>query len=377
MPSPIDTVTLPEPYSYYAQLPALYFDDALHCWVASSAEVVSAVLAEPECRVRPATEPVPPGIVGTAAGEVFGDLVRMTDGEQHDRRKAVIADVLAGVDSATAAQLAAMRTRQIISDSADPADPARAAMFAVPAAVIAELCGLDADSANSAATLIGEFVQCLPASATTLEQAAATRAAIELRALLGRYFKPGGTGLLADLARAATDDDAGPLLSNGIGLLSQAYDATAGLIGNTLYAMRREGVPPAAERVAFVREVARHDSPVHNTRRFAARTITLHGKDIREGQAILVLLAAANRDPAVNPDPDVFRPDRVDPVLFTFGAARHACPGELLAVGITDAVVGELVAGGYDPAELPAVPSYLPSANLRIPVLGWSAEVTR
>jgi cytochrome P450 len=376
MPSPIDTVTLPEPYPYYAQLPALYFDDALHCWVASSAEVVSAVLAEPECRVRPATEPVPPGIAGTGAGEVFGDLVRMTDGEQHDRRKAVIADVLARVDSATAAQLAAMRTRQIISESADPADPARAAMFAVPAAVIAELCGLDAESARSATTSIGEFVQCLPASATALEQAAATRAAIELRARMGRYFKPGGTGLLADLARAATDDDAGPLLSNGIGLLSQAYDATAGLIGNTLYAMRREGVPSAAERVAFVREVARHDSPVHNTRRFAARTITLHGKDIREGQAILVLLAAANRDPAVNPDPDVFRSDRADPVLFTFGAARHACPGELLAVGITNAVVSELVAGGYDPAELPAVPSYLPSANLRIPDLR-SAQVTR
>lgn len=376
MSSPIDTVTLPEPYPYYAQLPALYFDDALHCWVASSAEVVSAVLAEPECRVRPATEPVPPGFAGTAAGEVFGDLVRMTDGEQHDRRKAVIADVLARVDSATAAQLAAKRTRQIISDSADPADPARAAMFAVPAAVIAELCGLDADSARSATTSIGEFVQCLPASATTLEQAAATRAAIELRALMGRYFKPGGTGLLADLARAATDGGAGPLLSNGIGLLSQAYDATAGLIGNTLYAMRREGVPPAAERVAFVREVARHDSPVHNTRRFAARTITLHGKDIREGQAILVLLAAANRDVAVNPDPDVFRPDRVDPVMFTFGAAGHACPGELLAVGITNAVVSELVDGGYDPAELPAVPSYLPSANLRIPVVG-SAQVTR
>src|SRR6266550_3246669 len=301
MPSPIDTVTLPEPYPYYAQLPALYFDDALLCWVASSAEVVSAVLAEPECRVRPPTEPVPPGIAGTAAGEVFGDLVRMTDGARHDRRKAVIADALARVDFGTAARLAAMRTRQIISDSADPADPARAAMFAVPAAVIAELCGLDAGSARSATTLIGEFVQCLPASATALEQAVATRAAIELRALMGRYFEPGGTGLLADLARAATDDDAGPLLSNGIGLLSQAYDATAGLIGNTLYAMRREGVPPAPERVAFVREVARHDSPVHNTRRFAASTITLLGKDIREGQALLVLLAAANRDPAVNP----------------------------------------------------------------------------
>src|SRR6266550_890855 len=255
MPSPIDTVTLPEPYPYYAQLPALYFDDALLCWVASSAEVVSAVLAEPECRVRPPTEPVPPGIAGTAAGEVFGDLVRMTDGAQHDRRKAVIA----------------------------------------------ELCGLDAGSARSATTLIGEFVQCLPASATALEQAVATRAAIELRALMGRYFEPGGTGLLADLARAATDDDAAPLLSNGIGLLSQAYDATAGLIGNTLYAMRSEGVPSEPERVALVREVARHDSPVHNTRRFAASTITLLGKDIREGQALLVLLAAANRDPAVNP----------------------------------------------------------------------------
>ena len=52
---PISAVTAPDPYEFYSELGAerpLYFDDRLHLWVASSAETVAAVLANPRCRVR-------------------------------------------------------------------------------------------------------------------------------------------------------------------------------------------------------------------------------------------------------------------------------------------------------------------------------------
>ena len=65
-------------------------------------------------------------------------------------------------------------------------------------------------------------------------------------------------------------------MANTIGYLSQAYEATAGLIGNTLVALGRHG--DLRERAgaeagflpAVIREVVRHDPPVQNTRRFLA-----------------------------------------------------------------------------------------------------------
>ncbi len=84
MSSPLQAVTDPDPYPYYATLVAerpLYHDDELKLWVASGAEAVEQLLRSPACRVRPPGVPVPPGIAGSAAGEVFGGLVRMCDGE--------------------------------------------------------------------------------------------------------------------------------------------------------------------------------------------------------------------------------------------------------------------------------------------------------
>jgi cytochrome P450 len=117
-----------------------------------------------------------------------------------------------------------------------------------------------------------------------------------------------------------------------------------------------------------VAEVARFDAPVQNTRRFAAGAVTAGGAMLGAGDAVLVVLAAANRDPAANDEPDAFRPDRPAPAVFTFGAADHRCPGRTVATTIAVQVVGELLAAGFEPAS--AVPAgYLPLANARIPTL--------
>ncbi|MCP3767417.1 MULTISPECIES: cytochrome P450 [unclassified Streptomyces] len=377
MTTPIDAVRLPDPYPYYATLVAerpLAFDERLGAWVASDAASVRAVLSSGALRVRPPAEPVPAGITGTPAGEVFGDLVRMTDGELQHRLKSVVVDALGRVDAVHAADLAVERTREVLAAGGRPSF--EELMFGVPARVVAGLCGLDRGADAEAARLIGDFVQCIPASAGPPEQKSAALAAGRLQELLGPGIDRGddGTGLLAELvrsARRASWPSTAPLLANAIGFLSQTYDATAGLIGNTLVALARgtrwPQQPAAAE--ALVREVVRHDAPVQNTRRFAAESFHHADAEIAPGAQVLVVLAAANRDPAVNPDPGALRPDRAAPAVFTFGAAAHRCPGETLAVAVTTAVVGELLAAGFDPAELPAEVAYRPLANARIPVL--------
>ena len=147
------------------------------------------------------------------------------------------------------------------------------------------------------------------------------------------------------------------IVANGIGFLFQAYDATAGLIGNTLLALashpdvhpgRRRSRPPAA----VIDEVLRYDPPVQNTRRFLSRAGAIAGQEMHEGDAILVVLAAASRDPSANPHPDRFDISRVDRRLFTFGAGIHACPGASLATTIAQAGIAQLLASGADPARL-------------------------
>lgn len=387
MTHPIEAVRLADPYPGYAALVAerpFAFDPAVSAWVAADAAAVRAVLGSAALRVRPVTEPVPAGIVGTAAGEVFGDLVRMTDGELQQRLKTVVVQALGTGDPASAARLAAERTRACLATAGEV--PFEELMFAVPARVVAALCGLDADGSAEAARLTGDFVQCIPALATPEQQAAAALAAARLRELLGPGVEDAagsegaGNGLLAGLVRAARDASwtrTAPLLANAVGFLSQTYDATAGLIGNTLLALARGEETPKSPvaREEFVREVARHDAPIQNTRRFAAEPFRHGGAEVAPGEQVLVLLAAANRDPAVNADPHAFRPGREAPVVFTFGADAHRCPGQDLAVAMAGAVVGTLLDAGFDPARLPsgrsgpAEVTYRRLANARIPVL--------
>ena len=100
-------VTHPNPYPYYMALldrPALHRDEALGLWIAARADAVTAVLAHPDCRVRPPTEPVPRALVGTPAGDIYAQLVRMTDGETHYTRKPAVAHRLRALDLATIAE---------------------------------------------------------------------------------------------------------------------------------------------------------------------------------------------------------------------------------------------------------------------------------
>lgn len=376
MLSPVSAVTHWNPYPYYAGLVAerpLYYDDTLRMWVASGAAQIAGLLRHPDCRVRPAAEPVPRGIQGTPAGDVFGQLVRMTDGDVQQRLRSVVVRALTGTDPEAVARAGEQATRSCLAGAAEPRFDEL--MLAVPARVVARLCGLDEGASEEAARLIGVFVRCIPASATPEQQQEAARAAGRLQELMGPRVDDAAEGLLGDMVRIAADEggrDTAPLLANGIGFLSQTYDATAGLIGNTLLALARTEAARQVPRERLrdvVAEVARFDAPVQNTRRFAASSFVFEGVEIEAGDAILLVLAAANRDPAVNPEPDVFLAGRPDPAVFTFGAAAHGCPGEALATTVATAVVGTLLDSGFDPATLPEDITYRPSANGRIPLL--------
>ncbi|MDB5093866.1 MAG: hypothetical protein JWO85_1967 [Candidatus Eremiobacteraeota bacterium] len=374
---PLAAVTAGDPYPYYERLVAerpFFRDDTLGMWVAASAEAVEAVLSNAAMRVRPASEPVPGAIAGTPMAEIFSRWARMTDGPRHSTVKTAVVAALGRLDGneliATSERCAKLLTQtRLDGDRAD----AEAFVLGLPALATATTLGFAHDDASRAVAWTSEFVRSIAPGSTRDEIARGTPATAALITALIAEPPADGTlfAIFLDEGRRHGIEDA-VIAANATGFLFQSYDATAGLIGNTLVALaRREDLRDAVrgdagllERV--IAEVARFDAPVQNTRRFASADTTVLGSKVGKGEAVLVLLAAANRDPSVNPDPHRFDPGRDERRTYTFGIGAHACPGARMARTIAAAGVAHLLRAGIDLRHLIA-PAYRPSLNARVP----------
>ncbi|GAA2208356.1 cytochrome P450 [Nonomuraea monospora] len=82
---------------------------------------------------------------------------------------------------------------------------------------------------------------------------------------------------------------------------------------------------------AVVEEVLRYDPPVHLTARVAREDLRVGDAQAPAGALVILLLAAAHRDPEVNPDPDRFDPAREQVWHLGFSAGPHFCLGAPLA----------------------------------------------
>ena len=127
------------------------------------------------------------------------------------------------------------------------------------------------------------------------------------------------------------------LRANIILLFVAGHETTTNLIGNGVWALLKHrdqwerlvadpGLAPSA-----VEEILRFDGPVHLTGRIAMADTDVGGVRVEPGQSVTTLLAAANRDPDVFPDPDRFDIGRTENHHLTFSHGAHYCLGASLA----------------------------------------------
>ncbi|MFE9858204.1 isocitrate lyase/phosphoenolpyruvate mutase family protein [Streptomyces sp. NPDC005780] len=110
-----------------------------------------------------------------------------------------------------------------------------------------------------------------------------------------------------------SDDAALESAASRIGLLVQACEATAALVET---AAGNDGLP--------LSRVLRDLPPVRSMRRVAAGATRVAGREIAEGDVVLLDLAAANR---------------AHPVPLTFGAPPRTCPGRAHALALADGLL--------------------------------------
>ncbi|WP_030747738.1 cytochrome P450 family protein [Streptomyces sp. NRRL F-5135] len=167
-----------------------------------------------------------------------------------------------------------------------------------------------------------------------------------LAELIHRKRENPGEDLISGLIRASdhgehlTENEAAAM---AFILLFAGFETTINLIGNGMYALLRNPDQKALLQQALergdsrlletaVEELLRYDGPVElATWRYATRPLRIGGQDIGQGEPVLVVLAAADRDPDRFADPDRLDLGRRDNQHLGYGHGIHYCLGAPLA----------------------------------------------
>ncbi|MFI9259525.1 cytochrome P450 [Streptomyces sioyaensis] len=216
----------------------------------------------------------------------------------------------------------------------------------LPVAVISELLGVPTEDRHRMLTwshavaraLVPDFL--LPPGAAEQEAQARREFTDYLRELVVERRRAPGDDLLSALVTVHDDGDAlteNELLATCTLLLIAGHETTVNLIGNGTLALLRH--PDQLARLRSdpsltdnaVEELLRYDSPVQLTVRFALQDAEVAGVPVPAGSTLLLLIGAANRDPAAYEHPERLDIGRTPLRHLAFGQGIHFCLGAPLA----------------------------------------------
>jgi hypothetical protein len=195
----------------------------------------------------------------------------------------------------------------------------------LPLGVIAEILGVEAADTSCLRSAAHVVVAGLEPGATGTAIAAADAAITELSEFLAPQLKaPRPYSVFAALADSGLSFDA--MLHNAIFLLNAGHETTTRLIAGIGRALIAK--PDLWPIAGLVEEVLRLDPPLPFIPRFLAEAWEGHAADT----PVVLLIAAANRDPDVFSNPALLDPARTNAAKhLSFAAGRHFCLGATLA----------------------------------------------
>ena len=349
-----------DPYPTYHALRTadpVCWDDTLQSWLLSGYAEVAAALNDPRLtRGRTAAEEAATLEQMAASGQgelrplrrLLWRMMLFSDPPAHTRLRALANQaftpgaierlrprIQALVDAALDAVQAAGRM-EVIEDLAYP----------LPVIVIGELLSLPPGERTQFKRWSDDiiaFAARLGADQPDLAERAlrSTRElTVYFRALVAELRRRPDDTLLSALVAAEAQGDRlseEELLANAVLLLMNGHETTTYMIGNGLLALLRhpdqrarlQGDPTLI--VTAVEELLRYDGSVQMRGVTAAAVLAIGGQRVGKGQSVLLLLGAANRDPAQFSEPDRFDLDRRENRHLDFGRGIHFCIGAALA----------------------------------------------
>ncbi len=348
----LDPAVLANPYPLYDRLRTeepVYWDAMLHAWVVTRYADVVTVLQRCSAARTPAPEHM--AAMGLEAFNPIAEVLQrqkiFMDPPDHTRIRRLASSAFTPhrveqlrqhIQEITDSRITAVRETGRMDVVADLAVP-------VPATVIAELHGLPESDREQIHAWTSDFAEVIGNFQYNPDRV--PQALTAMKALTG-YFQGTirgcphhlneglVTGLLAaeDRGDTLSEED---VIANVMLTMSGGQETTSILIANSVLALLRN---PDQLRMlqadpsmipAAIEEVLRFESPIQYTARLAPEDMELGGQLIRKRQAVMAVLAAANRDPERFPDPDKMDIHRQNNRHLAFGWAAHFCFGAPLA----------------------------------------------
>jgi pimeloyl-[acyl-carrier protein] synthase len=348
----LDPEVLANPYPLYHRLRTedpVHWDPFLHAWVVTRYEDVVRVLHHFSADRTPSPEQLT-SMGLSALNPVAQVMVRQMlflDAPAHtrlrglasvaftpsrvERLRAHIQEIVDGlldrVESAGQSDL--------IADLAEP----------MPAIVTAELMGVPVDDHKQLKSWSADFAEMLGNFQHNPDRIPRVLRSVEemtayFRAAIREQHEHPRDGLIQALMSAEiegsrlTEEE---VIANVIVTMVGGQETTTNLIGNGLLSLLRH--PGQLHKLrddsslipSAVEELLRYESPSQHTARLARDDVQMGGRLIRQRQAVIAVMGAANRDPQRFPDPDRLDITRKDNRHVAFGWAAHFCFGAPLA----------------------------------------------
>lgn len=219
--------------------------------------------------------------------------------------------------------------------------------YTLAVTVVSELLGVPKDDQGTVKQWSADIARSLDAidlvtdeEITRRGRASRLAMAAYFRALLPERRKSPRADLLSLLIAAESQGDKlseGELLVMCVLLYVAGHETSVNLIGNGMLALLRHPEQLARWRaeptlgMSAIEELLRYTSPVARAQRVTNTDVDIGGRVIPNGAKVVVLIAAANRDPAHFPEPDRLDLGRTDNHHMAFGYGIHFCLGAPLA----------------------------------------------
>lgn len=348
----LDPEVLANPYPLFQQLreeDPVHWDPFLHAWVVTRYADVLEVLHTFSADRTPTPEQL--AAMGlehlSPIAQLMVKQMLFMDASAHARLRGLasvaftparVNDLKSHIQKIVNDLLDAVQNQGQMDVMTDLAEP-------LPAIVTAEMLGVPVSDRHKLKTWSANFAEMLGNFQHNPERAQLMLQTVDemtgyFRDAVREIKQHPREGLIHSLLSAEIDGDhlaEEEVVANTIVTMVGGQETTTNLIGNGVLTLLRN--PEQMERLKSdlslipdaVEEMLRYESPSQHTARLAPSDRILGGKHISKRQAVIAVMAAANRDPERFPDPDRFDIKRKDNRHLAFGYAAHFCFGAPLA----------------------------------------------
>ena len=346
-----------DPYPFFARLredDPVHYSEAHHGWLVTRYDDAVAALGDPRLssdRVRPLLAKLPEERRQTAGPvmELISEWLVVTDPPAHTRLRKLATKAF------HPRKFVAMegRIRELVDLYLDQfiaggdQDIVAGFAFPLPATIISDLIGAPIEDAERFKVWSRDLALVAFGAGGEVRGARHARAEASIEEMFD-YFgeliekeraNPGGTSLIADLVagdegESLTDEEMKGMCAL---FLFAGHETTTTTITSAVkllienpeqLEMIREDPARAGKAVE---EVLRVEGAIKVLHRWVIEDVEIRGRQISAGDRVLVLPAAANRDPEKFPDPDRFDITRTPNPHLAFGKGIHTCIGAMLA----------------------------------------------